>query len=113
MGAGAAGGGGAGGVASDNPLLPARIRRLTNAEYAASVFALLGVDTAASVAGFPRDATQTLGFTVNDAQIVSSVLASQLDGSAQALIAAARQNRAVRLPRALRRSDRRRRNLRA
>ncbi len=92
VGAGAAGGGGAGGVASDNPLLPARIRRLTNAEYAASVFALLGVDTAASVAGFPRDATQTLGFTVNDAQIVSSVLASQLDRSAQALIAAARQS---------------------
>src|SRR3954466_5241159 len=92
VGAGTAGGGGAGGVASDDPLLPARIRRLTNAEYAASVFALLGVDTAASVAGFPRDATQTVGFSVNDAQIVSSVLASQLDSSAQALIAAARQN---------------------
>ena len=51
------------------------MRRLTNAEYAASVFALLNVDATASVAGFPRDATQKLGFTVNDAQIVSSVLA--------------------------------------
>ena len=71
--------------------MPARVRRLTNAEYAASVFALLGVDPTAAVAGFPRDATQTLGFTVNDGQIVSSVLASQLDRSAQVLVAAARQ----------------------
>ena len=60
------------------------MRRLTNAEYAASVFALLGVDAEAAVAGFPRDATQKLGFTVNDAQIVSSVLAGQLDSIAQA-----------------------------
>jgi len=77
-------------MASDNPLLPARVRRLTNAEYAASVFALLGVNAEAA-AGFPRDATQRLGFTVNDAQIVSSVLAGQLDSAAQALVAAARQ----------------------
>ena len=40
---GVAVGGNGGGVASDNPLLPARVRRLTNAEYAGSVFALLGV----------------------------------------------------------------------
>lgn len=86
------GAGGAAGMASDSPLMPAGVRRLTNAEYAASVFALLGVDTAASVSGFPRDATQALGFTVNDAQIVSSVLASQLDSTAQALVAAARQS---------------------
>jgi hypothetical protein len=75
----------------ENPLLPSRVRRLTNAEYASSAFALLGVDPTAAVAGFPRDATQTLGFTVNDAQIVSSLLASQLDRSAQVLVAAARQ----------------------
>ena len=74
-----------------DPLLPARVRRLTNAEYAASVFALLGVDADAAVAGFPRDATQKLGFTVNDAQIVSSVLASQLDSIAQQIVTSARQ----------------------
>ena len=86
------GGPGTGGAASGNPLLPARVRRLTNAEYAASVFALLGVDAEAAVAGFPPDATQRLGFSVNDAQIVSSVLAGRLDSTAQALVAAARQN---------------------
>jgi Protein of unknown function (DUF1588)/Protein of unknown function (DUF1595)/Protein of unknown function (DUF1592)/Protein of unknown function (DUF1587) len=91
-GAGAGGDGSGGGMASDNPLLPARVRRLTNAEYAASVFALLGVNAEAAAAGFPRDATQRLGFTVNDAQIVSSVLAGQLDGAAQALVVAARQS---------------------
>jgi len=75
----------------DDPLLPARVRRLTNAEYAASVFALLGVDAWASVARFPRDATQKLGFTVNDAQLVSPVLAAALDSAAQEVIASARQ----------------------
>jgi len=102
QGGGLAGGGGAGvgggagstddaGMASDNPRLPARVRRLTNAEYAASVFALLGVNAEAAVAGFPRDSTQRLGFTVNDAQIVSSVLAGQLDSAAHGMVAAARQ----------------------
>jgi hypothetical protein len=89
---GGSGGGGTGGsMASDNPLLPARVRRLTNAEYAASVFALLGVNADAAVATFPRDATQKLGFTVNDAQIVSSVLAGQLDTIAQQIVTSARQ----------------------
>jgi hypothetical protein len=89
----AGGGGGAtgGGMASDNPLLPARVRRLTNAEYAASVYALLGVNADAAVATFPRDATQKLGYTVNDAQIVSSVLAGQLDTIAQQIVTSARQ----------------------
>ena len=96
----------AGASTAESPLLPARVRRLTNAEYAASVFALLGVDTGASVAGFPRDSTQKLGFTVNDAQIVSSVLASQLDSSAQAMVAAARQSGQFDCPRALQRSRR-------
>jgi hypothetical protein len=49
------------------------------------------VNAEAAAAGFPRDATQRLGFTVNDAQIVSSVLAGQLDSAAQAVVAAARQ----------------------
>ena len=89
--AGNGGGGTGGSMASDNPLLPARVRRLTNAEYAASVFALLGVNADAAVATFPRDATQKLGFTVNDAQIVSSVLAGQLDSIAQQIVTSARQ----------------------
>jgi hypothetical protein len=91
-GSGLAGGGGTGGsMVSNSPLLPARVRRLTNAEYAASVFALLNVDATAAVATFPRDATQKLGFTVNDAQIVSSVLADQLDTIAQQIVTSARQ----------------------
>ena len=89
--AGNGGGGTGGSMASDNPLLPARVRRLTNAEYAASVFALLNVNADAAVATFPRDATQKLGFTVNDAQIVSSVLAGQLDSIAQQIVTSARQ----------------------
>ena len=89
--AGNGGGGTGGSMASDNPLLPARVRRLTNAEYAASVFALLNVNADAAVATFPRDATQKLGFTVNDAQIVSSVLAGQLDTIAQQIVTSARQ----------------------
>lgn len=84
------GGGGTGGMVSDS-LLPARVRRLTNAEYAASVFALLNVDANAAVATFPRDATQKLGFTVNDQQIVSSLLADQLDTIAQQIVTSARQ----------------------
>ena len=86
-----AGTGGGGGMASDNPLLPARVRRLTNAEYAASVLALLTINADAAVATFPRDATQKLGFTVNDEQIVSSVLAGQLDTIAQQIVTSARQ----------------------
>jgi hypothetical protein len=82
----------AGNAASDDPLLPARVRRLSNAEYAASVYALLGVDAEALVAGFPRDTTQALGFTVNDAQIVSPVLAGKLDSAAQAIVTSARQS---------------------
>jgi hypothetical protein len=88
---GSGGGGTGGGMSSDKPLLPARVRRLTNAEYAASVFALLGVNADAAVATFPRDATQKLGFTVNDQQIVSSVLADQLDTIAQQIVTSARQ----------------------
>ena len=88
--AGVGGQAGTGGATSDDSLLPARVRRLTNAEYAASVFALLGVDAGPSVAGFPRDATQALGYTVNDAQVVSALLAGQLDSTAQAVVAAAR-----------------------
>jgi hypothetical protein len=65
---------------------------LTNVEYEASVRALFGADATVPVASFPRDSTQKLGFTLNDAQIVSSVLASQLDAAALGVVAAARQN---------------------
>lgn len=68
--------------------LPARIRRLTNAEYNASVQALLGT-TATPADDFPPDARQH-GFTVNEAQRVDPVMARALDASAQALASAAR-----------------------
>lgn len=69
-------------------LLPARIRRLTNAEYAASVKALLGVELPADVA-LPPDSRQD-GFTRNDAQRVDPVFAIELDQTAVAVAAAAR-----------------------
>lgn len=66
-------------------LLPARIRRLTNAEYAASVRALTGT-TANPSESFAPDSRQG-GYTVNDAQRVDPVLAKQLAASAEALAA--------------------------
>jgi hypothetical protein len=66
-------------------LLPARIRRLTNAEYAASARALTGTTTNPSE-GFAPDSRQD-GFTVNDAQRVDPVLAKQLAAAAEALAA--------------------------
>ncbi len=93
-------GGTSGASASGSPLLPARIRRLTNAEYDASVSALLGTSRQPSVEfSFPPDARQGpanapagAAFTVNDAQRVDPVLADKLDAAAQALVAEARQS---------------------
>ena len=90
-----AGGSGSGG---GSPYLPARIRRLTNAEYDASVQALFGTSMRPSVElSFPPDARQGpsnspagAAFTLNDAQRVDPVLASKLDAAAQALVAEAR-----------------------
>jgi hypothetical protein len=79
-------------IAPVSSLLPARVRRLTNAEYDASVWALLGAESVAAVNGFPRDSTQKLGFTVNDAQIVSPVLAGLLDNAAESVVGGARQS---------------------
>ncbi len=84
----------------DSPLLPAGIRRLTNAEYDASVGALLGSSLSPSQQfAFPADARQGptnapagAAFTVNDAQRVDPVLADKLDTAAQALVAEARDN---------------------
>ncbi|HVT09189.1 MAG TPA: DUF1592 domain-containing protein [Polyangia bacterium] len=92
---------GTGGVAvSTSPYMPARVRRLTNAEYDASVQALLGTTTVPSVTyGFPPDTRQGpagapagAAFTVNDAQRVDPVLADKLDTAAQALVTEARGN---------------------
>jgi hypothetical protein len=82
--------GSGGGPADPNARLPARVRRMTNVEFDASVRALLGTTDSPAVTSFPPDSRQKLGYTLNDAQIVASVMARQLDSSAQALVAAAR-----------------------
>jgi hypothetical protein len=91
---------GAGGASAASAFIPARIRRLTNAEYDASVQALLGTAMAPSVQfSFPPDARQGPtnspagpAFTVNDAQRVDPVLADKLDAAAQALVTEARRS---------------------
>lgn len=80
--------------------LPARIRRLSNAEYDASVRVLLGSSLSPSVElSFPPDAKQGpanspagAAFTVNDAQRVDPVLADKLDTAALALVSEARKS---------------------
>jgi hypothetical protein len=72
-------------------LLPPSIRRMTNAEYDASVQALFGTTMAPS-ANFPPDSRQGGGFTYNDAQRVDPVMAKALDDAAQALVTEARGN---------------------
>jgi hypothetical protein len=69
-------------------LIPARIRRLTNAEYDASAAQLVGT-TQQLAQDFAPDARQQ-GFTVNDAQRVDSVLVKQLFAAAETLAAEAR-----------------------
>jgi hypothetical protein len=90
--AGSAGGGG-GVIPPDelprDAMLPARIRRLTNEEYAWSVRALLNEEPPVEV-NFPPDARQD-GFTRNDSQRVDAVLVKQLDASAQILASRARE----------------------
>ena len=94
-------GGGDSSVTGSSESLPARIRRLTNAEYDASVRVLLGVTLAPSIElSFPPDAKQGphnspagAAFTVNDAQRVDPVLADKLDAAAQAVVSEARKNR--------------------
>lgn len=91
---------GSGGAPSTATVLPARVRRLTNAEYDAAVQSLLG--TTASMSdkfSFPPDARQGPAnapagpaFTVNDAQRVDPVLADKLDAAAQAIVTEARSN---------------------
>jgi hypothetical protein len=83
--------GGGGGTVPTGALLPARVRRLTNAEYDASVQALLGTSQTPAATSFPPDSRQS-GYTVNDAQIVDPVLAKQLSAAAQSLADEASMN---------------------
>jgi hypothetical protein len=71
--------------------VPARIRRLSNAEYDASVQALLGTAQTPAASTFPPDARQG-GFSLNDAQRVDPVLAKQLSAAADALATEAAAN---------------------
>lgn len=68
--------------------LPARLRRLTNAEFDASVRALLGFDSNFG-ASFTPDTRQG-GFTRNDAQRVDPVFVTQLNDAATKLAAMAK-----------------------
>jgi hypothetical protein len=73
-------------------LLAARIRRLANAEYDASLKRLLGTSkTPAAGPDFPPDLRQN-GFTVNDAQRIDAVVVERLASAADELTAEARQN---------------------
>src|SRR4051812_39264991 len=83
--------GGARGRGLDPPsLLTARIRRLANAEYDATVEKLLSTRMRpAAAVGFPPDFRQG-GFTVNDAQRIDTVLVERLAQAADALASEAR-----------------------
>jgi hypothetical protein len=85
-GAGATGTGAGGDIPRPDPgatEIPARIRRLTNAEYDRSVAALLGT-TLQPGADFTPDSRQS-GFTLNAEQRVDGVLADQLKLAAETL----------------------------
>jgi hypothetical protein len=64
---------------------------MTNAEYDASVQALLGTTQTPST-NFPPDSRQIGGYTLNDAQRIDPVLAKALDDAALALVTEARGN---------------------
>jgi hypothetical protein len=93
-GSGGASSGGSAPISSD--VLPARIRRLTNAEYNSSVQALLGTSLTPSDS-FPPDSRQQ-GYTVNEAQRIDPVLALGLDDAATALAAEAKSKFATLAP---------------
>ncbi len=71
-------------------LLPARIRRLADAEYQASVTALVPDGAPGISDDFIPDSRQS-GFTLNEAQRVDPVFAGQLAAAATTLAAAARK----------------------
>jgi Protein of unknown function (DUF1592)/Protein of unknown function (DUF1588)/Protein of unknown function (DUF1595)/Protein of unknown function (DUF1587) len=73
-------------------LIPARIRRLANAEYDASVQALLSTRRSpASEPDFPPDLRRD-GFTVNAAQRVDAVIVERLAAAADMLASEAKEN---------------------
>jgi hypothetical protein len=74
--------------ANPDALLPARIRRLANAEYDTSVQVLLGDPSLSPTTefDFPPDARQA-GFTLNDAQRVDPIVAKQLATAAESIAA--------------------------
>ncbi len=73
-------------------LIPARIRRLANAEYDASVQALLSTRRSpASEPDFPPDLRRD-GFTVNAAQRVDAVIIERLADAADMLASEAKRN---------------------
>jgi hypothetical protein len=78
-------------------LLPARIRRLADAEYQASVSALIGSGADGISADFVPDSRQS-GFTVNEAQRVDPVFARQLASAAETLAADLRLHVTERAP---------------
>lgn len=80
-------------------LLPARIRRLTVAEYQATVSsdAVIGAAADGVSASFVPDSRQS-GFTVNDAQRVDPVLAGELADAATKLAAEVRAHVTERAP---------------
>ena len=85
-GSGSLGNAGSGNVSS--PLLPAGIRRLSNAEFENSARALVG-NSEPVAADFAPDTRQG-GYTVNDEQRVDSVLVKQISSAATKLAAQVR-----------------------
>src|SRR5450432_1577153 len=88
--AGSSGGAGTGGLEATS-LLQTDVRRLTNAEYDASVQALLGTKLTPAASAFSADSKQS-GYTLNEAQVVASQMAKDLDTAAIALVTEARGN---------------------
>ena len=89
-GGGTSGGGTSGGIDTAS-LLQTDVRRLTNAEYDASVAALLGTKQTPAASTFAADSTQS-GYTLNESQVVASQMAKQLDAAAISLVTEARSN---------------------
>jgi hypothetical protein len=78
-------------------LLPARIRRLSNAEYEATAKAVVGTNASGISADFVPDSRQG-GYTVNEAQRVDPVFVRQLAEAASKLAADIRAHVTERAP---------------
>jgi hypothetical protein len=89
-GSGSSSGTGGSGMDSSN-YLQTDVRRLTNAEYDASVQALFGTKQTPAASTFAADSRQS-GYSLNENQVVASQMAKQLDAAAIALVTEARSN---------------------